>query len=67
MRKLSRVGQDQNRLKPLLNPVKVCVTRDSQVIRWRSSMAEQLICNQQVDGSNPFASFVKSIGYEVSS
>jgi hypothetical protein len=24
--------------------------------RWRSSMAEQLICNQQVAGSNPIAS-----------
>ena len=23
---------------------------------WRGSMAEQLICNQQVDGSTPFAS-----------
>ncbi len=23
---------------------------------WRSSMAEQLICNQQVAGSNPIAS-----------
>jgi len=23
---------------------------------WRSSMAEQLICNQQVVGSNPIAS-----------
>ena len=25
-------------------------------ICWRGSMAEQLICNQQVDGSTPFAS-----------
>jgi hypothetical protein len=26
---------------------------------WRSSMAEQLICNQQVAGSNPIASSTK--------
>ncbi len=26
------------------------------VLCWRSSMAEQLICNQQVAGSNPIAS-----------
>ena len=27
--------------------------------RWRSSMVEQLICNQQVAGSSPFASSVE--------
>ena len=27
-----------------------------KIICWRGSMAEQLICNQQVDGSTPFAS-----------
>ena len=29
---------------------------------WRSSMVEQLICNQQVGGSSPFASFRKIKG-----
>ena len=29
-----------------------------QEICWRGSMAEQLICNQQVDGSTPFASSI---------
>ena len=28
------------------------------VIRWCGSMAEQLICNQQVDGSTPFTSSI---------
>ena len=27
-----------------------------KIICWRGSMAEQLICNQQVDGSTPFTS-----------
>ena len=27
-------------------------------LRWRSSMEEQLICNQQVGGSSPLASFL---------
>ena len=26
---------------------------------WRSSVGEQLICNQPVGGSNPFASSIK--------
>ena len=26
------------------------------ILRWRSSTVEQLICNQQVAGSNPIAS-----------
>jgi hypothetical protein len=30
--------------------------------RWRSSMVEQLICNQQVAGSSPIASSVVSVG-----
>ena len=29
---------------------------------WRSSMVEQLICNQQVAGSNPIASFTRYYG-----
>ena len=29
-------------------------------VRWCGSMAEQLICNQQVDGSTPFTSSKKS-------
>src|SRR5437879_4456249 len=29
--------------------------------RWRSSMVEQLICNQQVAGSSPIASSVERI------
>ena len=32
---------------------------------WRSSMAEQLICNQQVAGSNPIASSRKKGGKKV--
>ena len=32
--------------------------------RWRSSMVEQLICNQQVAGSSPFASSVVNEGNE---
>ena len=32
--------------------------------RWRSSMVEQLICNQQVAGSSPFASSVDNEGNE---
>src|SRR5215208_2480297 len=31
--------------------------------RWRSSMVEQLICNQQVAGSSPIASSAVSVGY----
>ena len=27
--------------------------------RWCGSMAEQLICNQQVDGSTPFTSSIR--------
>ena len=33
-----------------------------KVLGWRSSTAEQLICNQQVAGSNPIASFWKIKG-----
>ena len=32
--------------------------------RWRSSMVEQLICNQQVAGSSPIASSVENEGTE---
>ena len=35
-------------------------------IRWRSSVVEQLICNQQVGGSNPFASSAPGIFRAVS-
>src|SRR5262252_4969650 len=34
--------------------------------RWRSSMVEQLICNQQVAGSSPIASSVENEGTEKS-
>ncbi len=34
----------------------VKITTVARKICWRGSMAEQLICNQQVDGSTPFAS-----------
>jgi hypothetical protein len=32
-------------------------------MRWRSSMAEQLICNQQVAGSSPIASSSEMVGF----
>jgi hypothetical protein len=42
------------------------VQREKQVMltcrSWRSSVVEQLICNQQVGGSNPFASSILPYG-----
>ena len=32
------------------------ISIDVSIKSWRSSVVEQLICNQQVGGSNPFAS-----------
>ena len=34
-------------------------TPTGDIICWRGSMAEQLICNQQVVGSTPIASSIK--------
>ena len=37
-------------------------SRKNLNICWCGSMAEQLICNQQVDGSTPFTSFIFEYG-----
>ena len=52
-------AEGTNLLKKLLK--KVLTSENLSVIiltvpRWCGSMAEQLICNQQVDGSTPFTS-----------
>ena len=54
-------GQSISFDRPLAIHKALCY-KDFRTICWRSSMAEQLICNQQVGGSTPFASFNKNSG-----
>ena len=48
---------DRDRRRP--NMSSCGVTQQASDRRWRSSMVEQLICNQQVAGSSPIASSVE--------
>ena len=61
-------GKLKNLKKPLDKRMKLCYTdivignaKSSRQLCWCGSMAEQLICNQQVDGSTPFTSSIWGI------